>query len=60
MNHVRAIMRAPFGMRRLLLTLATAFLLIAGLLAMHTLTGTLTFGHNGTPATVSASAGHGA
>jgi len=59
-NHIRALVHAPSGLHRLLLTFATAFLLIAGLLAMHTLTGTLTLGHTDTPAAASESAAHGA
>lgn len=59
MNHIRAIVHAPSGPQRLLLTLATAFLLLAGLLAMHTLTGTLTLGHPDTSAAASESAAHG-
>ena len=51
MNRMRVV-QSPSGLRRLLMTFATALLLIAGLLAMHTLTGTLTFGHEaaGVPA----------
>lgn len=49
MNHIRTLVHAPSGLHRLLLTFATALLLIAGLLAMHTLTGTLTSGHADTP-----------
>ena len=59
MNHIRALVHAPSGLHRLLLTFATAFLLIAGLLAMHTLTGTLTLGHTDTPAAASEGTGHG-
>ncbi|MCM3655990.1 DUF6153 family protein [Agromyces mediolanus] len=56
MNHIRTLVHAPSGLHRLLLTFATALLLIAGLLAMHTLTGTLTSGHADTPAAASEAA----
>lgn len=52
MNHIRTLVHAPSGLRRLLLTFATALLLIAGLLAMHTLTS----GHADTPAAASEAA----
>lgn len=45
MNDIRAAVRTRFGLHRLLLTFTTALLLIAGLLAMHTLTDMLTLGH---------------
>lgn len=48
--HIRAVAQAPFVLHRLLLTSVTAFLLIAGLLAMHTLTGAHTGGHAEAPA----------
>ncbi|MGV9194396.1 DUF6153 family protein [Microbacterium sp. MC2] len=38
MNHIRTLVHSPSALHRLLLTFATALLLIAGLLAMHTLT----------------------
>ena len=50
MNRIRAVLHAPSGLHRLLLTFVTALLLIAGLLAMHTLTGTLLGGHTDAPA----------
>ncbi len=50
MNHIRALVHARSGLHRLLLTFTTALLLIAGLLAMHTLTGTLLGGHSDTTA----------
>ena len=49
-NHIRALVRARSGPHRLLLTFTTALLLIAGLLAMHTLTGTLLGEHADTTA----------
>lgn len=45
MNAIRTLTSTQSGVRRLLLSFSTALLLIAGLLAMHTLTGTLTIGH---------------
>ncbi|PZU46114.1 MAG: hypothetical protein DI566_08100 [Microbacterium sp.] len=56
MNHIRALVHARSGLHRLLLTFTTALLLIAGLLAMHTLTGTLSGGHADTTATAFESA----
>lgn len=45
MNHTRTLVNSPSVLHRLLLTFATALLLIAGLLAMHT----LATGHAQTP-----------
>lgn len=53
MNHIRDFARASSGLHRLLLTFATALVLIAGLLAMHSLSGSFTGGHSDAPATAS-------
>lgn len=49
MNHIRTLAQTSSGVHRLLLTFATAFLVIPGLLAMHTLASGLTAEHRTAP-----------